>query len=536
MVILASVVVVVVQQSRFANLTTAGQSYYPDLAASTVAAWLEQLSSSSHANASSSSSVVTTSLRTNASTHTTQQPPPRVVVRPSRISQRIKSAGSGLGASTSIGASTDPPLPLANLSHHLLRLIPEHVARGNASTSFLLPRIPVVVWPLWEFGVDTAEAIHLEQDAITESPFLEFSWNASNFDPNVVWIGDTGSKFKWKEWCGEFQQRVEVAQAQRLQLGLSIQWPIFIVDWTDFFPKQKCPTIEKLVGRDYVSYHQRSIVTGRYWDDRLDWVVSGRYIALSDRQGRTYKHTPLVVRTDTIQNLHDLLHERGYKLKDALEELDRPMDVTHLWPLNPSVYGAGVGDIHSRLRTKVSRTIEAWGRNRSVTTTANGSTVFVGLAGAAVRAGRRGVRHEYIEALLRTKIVVVTQRDRWEDHYRLFEALSSGALVVTDKMLSLPAGLKNGTSIIEFASSLELLTLLEYYLQHRDERVAIARRGRYVAMSRHRTWHRMEEILFGQALTVCSSPEEEAELPSGGDSGGNCPYIVHANETFQRRR
>jgi hypothetical protein len=49
-----------------------------------------------------------------------------------------------------------------------------------------------------------------------------------------------------------------------------------------------------------------------------------------------------------------------------------------------------------------------------------------------------------------SKIVVVAQRDRWEDHYRLMEALSRSTMVLLDDMISLLRGLENGTSIVLF--------------------------------------------------------------------------------------
>jgi Glycosyl transferases group 1 len=110
---------------------------------------------------------------------------------------------------------------------------------------------------------------------------------------------------------------------------------------------------------------------------------------------------------------------------------------------------------------------------------------------------------------------------RRKDHYRLFEALISGALVMTDRMLSLPDGLQNGTSIVEFSSQQELGALIDYYLRHPEERFEIGRQGRLIAMSRHRSWHRMEEIIFGQRLTTCSN----AAAPDA------CPYVVHNDET-----
>jgi Glycosyl transferases group 1 len=90
-------------------------------------------------------------------------------------------------------------------------------------------------------------------------------------------------------------------------------------------------------------------------------------------------------------------------------------------------------------------------------------------------------------------------------------------------MLSLPEGLKNGTSIVEFSSLQELGALIDYYLRHPEERFEIGRQGRLIAMSRHRSWHRMEEIIFGQRLTTCSSTAAEPDA---------CPYVVHIDESL----
>lgn len=401
---------------------------------------------------------------------------------------------------------------LRNMSHHVVRQIPEQVARGNRT----LPKVPVVVWPLWEFGPTTAESLHMERNGIEESPFLEPSDNIFNFDPNVVWVGDVGYAYGWDVWCHKFLEHIERAQARRAHLGLPTSWPIYLIDWTDFDAIQRCDDVEQAVGRDFVQYSKRSLVEDRHWNNDKEWVELGKRFNQTIPHGPVYHHIPLVVRTDTIQNLQTALQSRGMNLFDRLETLDRPVDVTHLWPTNPSDEGSGVGDVKSKLRTLVSKTVLELGNQ-------TGLKVYVGLAGDAVGKGRRGVSSAYIEALLSTKIVMVTQRDRWEDHYRLFEALTSGAMVMTDRMLSLPAGLQNGTSIVEFGSAIEMRSLLQYYIQNRDERLKIAREGRHVAMMRHRTWHRMEEIIFGRALTRCLE---------SNNTLSPCPYHVHANETY----
>jgi len=106
--------------------------------------------------------------------------------------------------------------------------------------------------------------------------------------------------------------------------------------------------------------------------------------------------------------------------------------------------------------------------------------------------------------MLRSKIIVLSQRDEWEDQYRLMEAMVSGAMVMTDAMLSLPTGYHDALNIVEYHSAVDLLDKITYYLdpQHESERLAIATQGRTLAMTRHRSWHRMEEIIFGRIMSL----------------------------------
>ena len=141
----------------------------------------------------------------------------------------------------------------------------------------------------------------------------------------------------------------------------------------------------------------------------------------------------------------------------------------------------------------------------------------VGIRGGVAKAGRRGVHTAYMETLLTTKIMVVTQRDTWEDHYRLFEALITGTMVLSDVMLAPPAGIEDGKSVVFFRNPEELEEKLVYYLNNTDERLSIARKGREVAMTRHRSWHRMEDIVFNQTLTHCPNSKSESK----------CPWTIH---------
>ena len=119
---------------------------------------------------------------------------------------------------------------------------------------------------------------------------------------------------------------------------------------------------------------------------------------------------------------------------------------------------------------------------------------------------------QYVEQLIKAKVVVVAQRDEWEGHFRLFEALASGAMVFADKGLALPDGLKDKESIILYDSAKSLENLLLHYLSPKQnkERLLIARKGWEVAIGRHRSWHRVEEVLYGKPLTQVDQPWDPA--------------------------
>ena len=349
-----------------------------------------------------------------------------------------------------------------------------------------------------ETGLKTAVHRHLYQNGITESPHLRLATDLYDFDPNVVWVDDLGPVKNRTAWCRDLAAQVENAKKRRVEQGLSPSWPIVLNDFNDYWRRTRCSLVKG------VRYAKRSIVKSRHFSNNTQWVDVGERVPLLESDGTVVQHVPFFVRTDTVEGLAQILESRRLTLASPLERLDRPVDVSHFWPVD----GQGIGSVHSQLRTRVSRLIQTLPYH-----------TLVGLRGPASQAGRTGVHTAYLEGLLASKIVVVTQRDEWEDHYRLFEALVSGALVLTDRMLSLPEGYENGTSIVEFESAENLVSLIRYYLEHEEERWDVARRGRELAMSRHRSWHRMEELIFGagKVRSKCGGPP--------------CPYVVHANET-----
>lgn len=381
-------------------------------------------------------------------------------------------------------------------------------------------------------GLNESPWLHIAQNMYTSSSSSS-SNNINNNNTNnenddddsrTVWLADVRSGH-YRKWCLALRQWVQQAmQQQRLKNGnnnnnnssapassSSSSWPLYIIDYGDSpATRTRCAGIEELLGRQYVQYIKRSIVKGRHFNGT--WVSPGQVVT-TYKNGATYRYASYAVRTDVVQVLQEVLAERhALALHDDIETIvsTRTLDLVHLWETGKKTK---VVAYKSALRSLVNKIVTRVGKLHNLTT-------FVGLRGQAKRAGRRRVATEYIEILLDAKILVVSQRDAWIDHFRLFEAMVGGCMVMTDELIIKPPGIVNGTHLIEYSSAMELADLALYYATHDAERIAIARQGRAMAMSQHRTWHRVEEIIFGAPRTNCSLP----------GSSPHCPFTVHAVE------
>ena len=128
-------------------------------------------------------------------------------------------------------------------------------------------------------------------------------------------------------------------------------------------------------------------------------------------------------------------------------------------------------------------------------------TGTAGLVSERGKKGRSTLSHGYANALLEHIIVVVSQRDFWEDHLRLMEGLMSGALVMSDPITHLPAGLKENESIVIYNSLEELEQKILYYLRDgtgTQDRLRISQAGRMVALNEHQGHHRYERLMLGE--------------------------------------
>jgi hypothetical protein len=265
-------------------------------------------------------------------------------------------------------------------------------------------------------------------------------------------------------------------------------WKVLMLDFSDRFQFQlRFYRRLEIWDKSHIRIAVRSIVQGRHFKNNR--MASGRIAPNLETAGGPMLHCPYAVRSDIVETLKSLLLKESEK--DQIWKRPRPLDVFHPW--NISAKGG-----KSKFRNVVSKMVRSWN-----TTTVNSRLLITLIEEQGHRrtVGRNAANQKYVQAMLSAKIVVVTQKDDWEDHYRLMEALVCGPLVLADTMLAVPHGLEHGKNIIFFSSLDELQDRAMYYLAHNQERQEIAKRGWELAMGRHRSWHRMEELLFGRPLT-----------------------------------
>jgi len=254
---------------------------------------------------------------------------------------------------------------------------------------------------------------------------------------------------------------------------------------------------------------KRNIVQNRYYDRATNEIHVGevspnQWDDTPSEYDRPILHNPFPLRESFVKSIYNITRGKPVVNKDS----ERDIDVGHFWKSGDySHYSFYRRDIGKVVKTLHGSTMD--GKNG--TRMSNG--VGIVYNEGEVKGMMTGqVQFEYIEQILECKIVVIAQRDEWEDHYRLMESLASGALVMTDSMVVLPEGLVDKVNIVVYDSPNMLKELIRYYLkpEHKNKRKKIASRGYNLVMGRHRDWHRLETLLFGRPLTYVDRPDGRA--------------------------
>lgn len=118
--------------------------------------------------------------------------------------------------------------------------------------------------------------------------------------------------------------------------------------------------------------------------------------------------------------------------------------------------------------------------------------------------------------------MVTANPDGWDGDMRTWEALASGALVLTDPLLTpLPfhTALRHREHLVFYdnADRDSLLSLLRHYLRHPHEAAEIARRGREFVRRHHQPGARMDYIDYVVRAWTDGRPAGTGDIgPSGG--------------------
>ena len=272
---------------------------------------------------------------------------------------------------------------------------------------------------------------------------------------------------------------------------------IVFIDYRDRMPKMKFCTkiMEKIalfMGQGNMRYVLQQIVRNRYWDEHKLFPQQGKLRSLERETcfGGPIVTIPYTVRTEYI--VPDIDFSTSH----------RPVHVAHFWN-----YSTDCG--HCELRNHVTRLVESLSGS-SLDIDIRGKTETIFALGALVSEtgskGRTTLNQRYLNSLKEARIVVVAQRDSWEDHYRFFEAIIGGALVMTDPMLSLPEGFEDGVNVILYWTLDDLREKILYYLDpaHERERLRIAKAGWTLALLHHQPLHWMERVFLGRRSSLLS--------------------------------
>jgi hypothetical protein len=334
---------------------------------------------------------------------------------------------------------------------------------------------------------------------------------------DIVWVVDMRRILKGKKytvWLQLLDAANKTLEWQRQQDNVNASLKVVLMDYRD---RSKNPShcnksiiqLIELLGVGNVVSVKQQVVRARAWNETTQFPDPGRIWNSSQDEacfGRPTLRVPYTVRSDYAEAVQEtytqfLAPEQDTSNSTSLlppDTVRTRTDVAHFWTTKR------VGSKAAVLRNAVTDLVISLNGTTPFGSRVNPLRAIGGAVSVGLSIGRTKVSKEYLESLLTSKIVVVAQRDSWEDHYRLFEAISCGALVMTDPMLSLPDELVDGEHIIVYRSLDHLRELVLYYLDpaHKDERLRIARAGWNLAMGRHRTFHWMEELFFGQRISA----------------------------------
>jgi spore maturation protein CgeB len=90
---------------------------------------------------------------------------------------------------------------------------------------------------------------------------------------------------------------------------------------------------------------------------------------------------------------------------------------------------------------------------------------------------------------------ITSVADGFANNCTLYEATGTGTLLITDDKENLSKLFEPGREVVTYKSPEECAELAKHYLEHQDERLAIARAGQKRTLREHTYYHRMQELI-----------------------------------------
>lgn len=216
-------------------------------------------------------------------------------------------------------------------------------------------------------------------------------------------------------------------------------------------------------------------------------------LGVNDYNPHVVHFSPYCVREDIVEELKK--HKESPRVMDVCCFFEHNQDN---WSQHiPVHYGRGAS-----LRETIERHIGWCGTRKLVASTLKaaqdwygcGLKMHIGKTGGSTE-GRRTPQEDYCRLMATTKIIVTATPDGWEGDYRLMEAMSSGALVLHNRMALPPAGLVDGDHWVVYNDHADMLEKVYYYTKHQDQASNIGSAGKEYVMQNHRPHHRVESWL-----------------------------------------
>jgi spore maturation protein CgeB len=104
---------------------------------------------------------------------------------------------------------------------------------------------------------------------------------------------------------------------------------------------------------------------------------------------------------------------------------------------------------------------------------------------------------EMYEILCTSRITINHHGDiaPYANNLRLYEATGVGTLLITDWKVNLHEIFEPGKEVATYRTSGECAALIQYYLEHDNERESIAKAGQQRTLREHSYFHRMQELV-----------------------------------------